>query len=230
MSIANDSLGPAADGTSVLLRAAPPSGSSQEASDAPQFESRPTSTKSLQVPPGQGGSPKKVPSPLHDQVTASASESFDAACTAVVRNAGKMTGDDGEASVHNELDNNAAQEISSSSGAAEDADDNASFIATPPRTESIFTARQRELHFLSDQFRQDYQSWFQDDDTDDDTDNESHAPDAAAGDRAEFTGSTNFVKRRGSYCLSHEKGALHFAQSLDIDDEDDEEDPSMASQ
>jgi len=34
--------------------------------------------------------------------------------------------------------------------------------------------------------------------------------------------------------LSHEKGALHFAKSLDIDDDDDDddddEDPSMANQ
>jgi len=111
-----------------------------------------------------------------------------------------MSGDDGKVSVHNELGNNAEQETFSSFGAAEDADDNASLalsIATPPRTESMFTARKRELHFLSDQYRQDYQSWFQDDE-DTDTDDDSHAPDAAAGYRAEFTGSTNFVKRRRS--------------------------------
>jgi len=36
----------------------------------------------------------------------------------------------------------------------------------------------------------------------------------------EYKEITNFVQRRDSYRKSHEKGALYFAQSLDIDDDD----------
>jgi len=143
-----------------------------------------------------------------------------------------MSNDDGEVSVHNELDVDAAQGTSSSNGLL-------SYAANPPlHSESIYTVRKKELHFFSNEFLQNYQSWFQDDedeedneDEEDDTDDESQAPVPASSDRAEFPGSTNFAQRRGSYRTSHEKGVLDFAKSLDIDDEDDsDEDPSMGSQ
>jgi len=47
-----------------------------------------------------------------------------------------------------------------------------------------------------------------------------------AEDPTSFSGPTNFVPHPGSYRVSHEEGALHFAMSLDLsdwfDDEDDE--------
>jgi len=107
-----------------------------------------------------------------------------------------MSNDGGEVSVHNEVDVDAAQETSSSNGLPSHA------ATSPLHSESIYTARKRELHFLSKQFLQDYQSWFQDDDDEEDqTDDENHAPVAASSyhDRIEYNETTNFVKRRGSY-------------------------------
>jgi len=50
---------------------------------------------------------------------------------------------------------------------------------------------------------------------------------AVAGDPNTFRRRTNFEPRHGSYRTSHEKGALHYAMSLDLSDWFDDEDDSL---
>ena len=87
-------------------------------------------------------------------------------------------------------------------------------------TETIFTARKKELHFLSDVFHQDYQKLFLDDDfvsDDEDSDKDQYDYMYRRG-YAEYSGRTSFVKRNGAYRKSHEIGPLLFAKTLDLDD------------
>ena len=87
-------------------------------------------------------------------------------------------------------------------------------------TESIFSARKKELHFLAGSFCKYYQNWLlgddlisDDEDSDDDRDNyHQHGC-------VEHSGRTNFVRRNGAYRKSHEIGPLLFAVIvLDLDD------------
>jgi hypothetical protein len=69
-------------------------------------------------------------------------------------------------------------------------------------------------------------------DNDEDLPNEEMGVDAdqittSSSPANEFSGRTNFVPRRGSYRVSHEEGALHFATSLDYGDLFDDEDDSL---
>lgn len=85
-------------------------------------------------------------------------------------------------------------------------------------TETIFTARKKELHFSSDVFRQDYQKWLLDDDSISDDDDSDEDQDNYQHDYTEYSGRTNFVKRNGAFRKSHEIGPLSFACILDLDD------------
>lgn len=101
-------------------------------------------------------------------------------------------------------------------------------------TGTVFTPRKKELHYFSDIFRQDYQSWLNDDDEDsddsDDDDNDNDSDDdggsfeVSSRGYTEYTGRTNFDERNGSCRLSHEASALSFALTLDLDDFDTDSD------
>jgi len=168
-------------------------------------------------------------------VSSEAAGSAPSASNSVKRKAEAMAGDVETVSVPNEMGVDAAHGTSSSStGPAEIPDDNngvgpvlpsrrSASTSPRPSESSIFTARKKELHPLSDQLLQACETWLQDNPVvrdDDDEEEEYEAPVAANSNQNEFTGSTNFVPRRGSYRISHEKGALHFAQSLADDIED----------
>jgi hypothetical protein len=99
-------------------------------------------------------------------------------------------------SVQKEIHVDAARGMSSSTDVAESPEDDNSVdlgLVLPSRIStrtspcpSIFTARKKELHFFSDQFLQDFESWFQDnDDEEDNSDDEYHAPVAASSSHAE---------------------------------------------
>jgi len=67
-------------------------------------------------------------------------------------------------------------------------------------------------------------------DNDEDLSNEEMDVDAeqtTTSSADEFSRRTNFAPRRGSYRVSHEEGALHFATSLDYGDLFDDEDDSL---
>ena len=93
---------------------------------------------------------------------------------------------------------------------------------------SIFTPRQKELHFMSVIFRQDYHSWLlddvnSDDDDDEDEDDDSqplHVTTTCAIGETEYAGRTNFNEHRGGYRKSHEIGAFLFAHTIDFSDDD----------
>ena len=98
--------------------------------------------------------------------------------------------------------------------------------ASPQSIETIFTARKKELHFLSDIFRREHQSWLledeldsddEDSNDDDDEDNNKDQDDNQHG-FTEYSGRTNFVQRNGAYRKPHEIGPLLFAKTLDLDD------------
>ena len=84
-------------------------------------------------------------------------------------------------------------------------------------TSTVFTPRKKELHFLSDIFRQDYQSWLNgddDEDSDEESDKEDGSIEVSSRAFAEHSGRTNFDERNGSYRSSHEASALSFALTL----------------
>ena len=143
----------------------------------------------------------------------------------------------------NENDSSSSSTSSSTSSTTNDTNENdessslPAYVTTSVQpTSTVFTPRKRELHFLSDIFRQDYQSWLNDlnDDSDgDDDDDDDGSLEVSSRGYTEYTGRTNFDERNGSYRLSHEASALSFALTLDFDDFDtdsgDEESVAMLS-
>ena len=89
-------------------------------------------------------------------------------------------------------------------------------------TESVFSARKKELHFLAGLFCKDYQNWLLGDDLiSDDEDSDEDRDNCHQHGCAEYSGRTSFAKRKGAYRKSHEIGPLLFAIIvLDLDDDD----------